>query len=77
MDRKDKTLIHVDNPEISFIKIVHLFHPQDIPIETIHSSAVVSPTAEIGTNVHIGPHVVIEENVSIGDGVRIYAGTFI
>jgi len=77
MDRKDKTLIRVDNPAISFIKVVHLFHPQDIPIETIHSSAVVSPTAEIGTNVYIGPHVVIEENVSISDGVQIYAGTFI
>jgi UDP-3-O-[3-hydroxymyristoyl] glucosamine N-acyltransferase len=77
MDRKDKTLIHVDNPAISFIKVVHLFHPQDIPIETIHSNAVVSPTAEIGANVYIGPHVVIEENVSIGDGVQIYAGTFI
>jgi len=77
MDRKDKTLIHVDNPAISFIKVIYLFHPQDIPIESIHSSAVVSPTAKIGPNVHIGPHVVIEENVSIGDGVQIYAGTFI
>ena len=28
MDRKDKTLIYVDNPAISFIKVVHLFHPQ-------------------------------------------------
>ena len=77
MDRKDKTLIYVDNPAMSFIKVVYLFYPQDSPIEMIHSSAVVPPTAEIGTNVHIGPHVVIEENVSIGDGVQIYAGTFI
>ena len=77
IDRKDKTLIHVDNPAISFIKVINLFYPQDISTESIHHSAVVSPTAEIGTNVHIGPHVVIEENVSIGDDVQIHAGTFI
>ena len=72
MDRKDKTLIHVDNPAISFIKVIHLFHPQDTLIEVIHSSAVVSPTAEIGANVHIGHHVVIEENTTIQSGTVIH-----
>ena len=77
IDRNEKTLIHVENPAISFIEVVHLFHPQEPPSEQIHSSAIISPTAKIGKNVHIAAHVVLEENVCIGDGVRICAGAFI
>lgn len=77
VDRNEKTLIHVENPAISFIEVVHLFHPQELPSEQIHSSAIISPTAKIGKNVHIAAHVVLEENVCIGDGVRICAGAFI
>ena len=77
VDRNEKTLIHVENPAISFIEVVHLFHPQEPPSEQIHSSAIISPTAKIGKNVHIAAHVVLEENVCIGDGVRICAGAFI
>ena len=77
IDRNEKTLILVENPAISFIEVVHLFHPQEPPIEQIHSSAIISPTAKIGKNVHIAAHVVLEENVCIGDGVRICAGAFI
>ena len=77
VDRNEKTLIHVENPAISFIEVVHLFHPQEPPSEQIHSSAIISPTAKIGKNVHIAAHVVLEENVCIGNGVRICAGAFI
>ena len=77
VDRNEKTLIHVENPAISFIEVVRLFHPQEPPSEQIHSSAIISPTAKIGKNVHIAAHVVLEENVCIGDGVRICAGAFI
>ena len=77
VDRNEKTLIHVENPAISFIEVVRLFHPQAPPSEQIHSSAIISPTAKIGKNVHIAAHVVLEENVCIGNGVRICAGAFI
>jgi len=75
--RGDKTLIHVENPAVSFINVIYLFYPRESSIEYIHPSAVISSTTKIGENVHIAPHVVIEENVNIGDGVRIGAGTFI
>ena len=77
VDRNEKTLIHVENPAISFIEVVHLFHPQEPPSEQIHSSAIIPPTVKIGKNVHIAAHVVLEENVCIGNGVRICAGAFI
>lgn len=37
----------------------------------IHPTAIVSPEAEIGTDVFIGPYAIIGENVRIGDGTRI------
>lgn len=37
----------------------------------IHPSAVVAPSAELGTDVSIGPFVVIESDVRIGDGTCI------
>jgi UDP-3-O-[3-hydroxymyristoyl] glucosamine N-acyltransferase len=77
IEQNDKTLIHVENPAISFIEVVHLFHPQEPPSEQIHSSAIISPTAKIGKNVHIAPHAVLEDNVIIGDRVQIGAGSFI
>ncbi|MBC8256496.1 MAG: UDP-3-O-(3-hydroxymyristoyl)glucosamine N-acyltransferase [Candidatus Marinimicrobia bacterium] len=77
MDKGDKTLIHVENPAISFIEVIHLFYPQEPPKEQIHSSAIISPTAKIGKNVNIAPHAVLEDNVVIGDDVQIGAGSFI
>ena len=75
--RGNKTLIHVDNPAVSFIDVIHLFYPQNTLSEHIHPTAVISDTTKIGKNVHIGPHVVIEKNVTVGDGVQIGAGSFI
>lgn len=38
---------------------------------TIHSTAIIASSAQIGINVTIGPYVVIEDNVSIGDRTYI------
>ena len=37
----------------------------------IHPTAIISPGAQIGADVEIGPYSVIGERVSIGDGTRI------
>jgi UDP-N-acetylglucosamine acyltransferase len=37
----------------------------------IHPSAIVSPRAEIAADVSVGPYVVIEEDVTIGEGCEI------
>ena len=44
---------------------------------TIHPSAVVSPSAQIGEDCFIGPYSVIGDEVSMGDGVRIESHTVI
>jgi UDP-N-acetylglucosamine acyltransferase len=42
-----------------------------IPLDQIHLTAVVDPTAEIGPNVVVGPYAVIGPNVVIGEGSHI------
>jgi len=37
----------------------------------IHPTAIISPGAQIGTDVEIGPYSIIGERVSIGDGTRV------
>lgn len=39
----------------------------------IHPSAVVSPDAVVGADVHIGPYAIVEDNTVIGDGCHIDA----
>ena len=40
---------------------------------SIHPSAVISPTAQLGENIEIGPFCVIEDNVTLGDGCRLHS----
>ena len=42
-------------------------------MSAIHSTAVIAPTAELGAGVSVGPYVVIEDDVIIGDNCRIDA----
>ena len=53
INRGDKTLIHVENPAVSFIDIIHLFYPQESPIEHVHPNAIIPDTTKMGKNIHI------------------------
>ena len=44
---------------------------------TIHSSAVIGKDVTLGERNEIGPHVVIEDRVTIGSGNRIFAGAYL
>ena len=77
INQKKKTIIRVKNSALSFIDIIHMFHPIKKSFSGIHPSAVIDKNTKIGKNVEIGPHCVIENAVKIGDSVRIRAGTFI
>ncbi len=51
--------------------------PVSRPAPGIHATAVIHPRARIGENPSIGPHVVIDEGVTMGDRCVIHAGVFI
>ena len=61
--------IYVENPYLAFLKVVTLFDkgPMERYPRKIHSTAVISESASIGSEVSIGAYAVIGDNVVIGD----------
>ena len=74
-----KALIQVANPTLAFDQAVKYFGPPARPfIPGVHPTAVVAESAQFDrSKVQVGPHVVIEDDVVIGDGSIIHAGAFI
>jgi UDP-3-O-[3-hydroxymyristoyl] glucosamine N-acyltransferase len=69
-----------DNPSQAFQKVVEAFHANATELtgfKNIHQTAVVDPSATIGSNVQIGPHAVIDKDVKIGNNSFIGAGCYI
>ncbi len=73
-----KAWIISDSPNIAFSKAINFFAPP-LPayLPGIHPAAVVSKSARIPETCHIGPCVVIEDGVELGENTKILAGTFI
>jgi UDP-3-O-[3-hydroxymyristoyl] glucosamine N-acyltransferase len=66
-----------DNPHAVFAKVAQLFDTTPPVASGIANTAVVAPSANIGSDVSLGHNVLIEENVVLGDGVVIGANTVI
>src|ERR1700676_1896286 len=65
--------LRVEDPYLSFAHALELFHQPQRYAPGVHATAVVHPTAKIRRGAHIGPYVVIDENVEIGDGAGLLA----
>ncbi|MBM3198063.1 MAG: UDP-3-O-(3-hydroxymyristoyl)glucosamine N-acyltransferase [Chlamydiae bacterium] len=68
-------LIH-PNPSLAFQKAVEFFlltSCRDTGFIGIHPTAVIHPSAVLGSDVQIGPCVSIDQGVVIGEGTRIYS----
>lgn len=75
-----KNFLISDNPSRTFQKIAEilLFSQNHVSgFEGIHETAVIHGTAQIGVNVSIGPHAVIDQGAVIGDGSVIHASVSI
>ena len=71
------TSIVIDNPYLYFAKVSQLLNPNKILKKEIHKSAIIHPSCKLGQDIYIGPNVVIEQNVSLGDEVVIHAGSIV
>ena len=69
----DRTLIEVANPKLAFAQIGAALHPTDRE-PSIHPTAVIADTADIGLTTYIGPHVTVGEYVTIGDHCVLHPG---
>ncbi|MBN8568398.1 MAG: UDP-3-O-(3-hydroxymyristoyl)glucosamine N-acyltransferase [Ignavibacteria bacterium] len=65
-------LIKSQYPQKDFIKIIHLFDIKKQNKNSIHAQSVVSSSARVGQNVHIGPFSVIGDHCVIGDNCYIH-----
>lgn len=71
-------LVSVADPADALRRILVHFNPpiRQSPAE-IHASAVVSSDAQLGEEVSVGPHAVIEPGATVGDRSEIGAGCYI
>jgi UDP-3-O-[3-hydroxymyristoyl] glucosamine N-acyltransferase len=65
-----------EHPRSTFVKILTIYFKKIWPIK-IENSAVIHPTAKIGSNCYIGHHVIVEENCVIGNNNVILHNTAI
>lgn len=65
------------DPRLLFAEAIAVFYQPFRPIPEVHATAIIDPSAEIGKDVYIGPHVVIQAGVKIGDGVCIHPNVVI
>ncbi|MEG4860805.1 UDP-3-O-(3-hydroxymyristoyl)glucosamine N-acyltransferase [Microcoleus sp. K1-B6] len=76
-DDRNIAWIAAADPRLLFAETIAIFYQPFRPASEIHPSAVVHPSAEIGENVYIGPHVVIQAKVKIGSNVCIHPNVVI
>jgi UDP-3-O-[3-hydroxymyristoyl] glucosamine N-acyltransferase len=73
-------MLRSKNPYLAFARAINLFYKTPAYQPGVHPTAVIAPSAKIGTDPHIGAYVVIEDEVEIGDNavllphVVIYRG---
>jgi UDP-3-O-[3-hydroxymyristoyl] glucosamine N-acyltransferase len=66
-------MLRSKNPYLAWAKAIELFYQPPSYTPGIHSTAVVHPKAKLGKNAHLGPYVVIDEDVVIGDNAVLLA----
>lgn len=71
------TLIKVDNAYESLAKLLSIYESSKPKRTGVDSLAYISPSAQLGENVYVGPFAYIGDNVIIGDNTQIYPHTYI
>lgn len=77
---ENRNFLIVENPSLAFQMTAEAILGKGRSVtgfKGIHSTAVIHPTAKIGSNVTIGPFAVIDEDVSIGNDTVINAHCYI
>jgi len=66
-------MLRAKNPYLTFARAIELFYQPPAYEPTVHSTAVIHPSAKIGARAHVGPYVVIDADVQIGDDAVLLA----
>lgn len=71
------TLIRVDNAYEAFASLLKLVDQARPRKKGIHPTAVIEPSAKVGSDLYIGPYAYIGENCVIGDNSAVYPHGYI
>ena len=63
--------LRIENPYLAFARAIELFYQPPAYAPGIHPTAVIAPTAKVGSNPHIGAYAVIGDHVTLGDNAVI------
>jgi UDP-3-O-[3-hydroxymyristoyl] glucosamine N-acyltransferase len=72
-----KPVIHVENPKLSFSKVLEIFSPYRPYRKKMYPNVYIEKSAKLGKEVTILPFTNIMDNAEIGDGTIIYSQVFI
>jgi UDP-3-O-[3-hydroxymyristoyl] glucosamine N-acyltransferase len=72
-----KIVLEVSVPKLAFAKAAMLLAKEPAPHPSVHPTAIVAATAKVAASAFIGPYVVIEDDVTVGDGTIIEAFCFL
>jgi len=61
------------NPYLDFAYAIELFHPAPRYTPSIHPTAVIAKSAQLGDHAHVGPYCYIDENVRIGKNAVLHS----
>jgi UDP-3-O-[3-hydroxymyristoyl] glucosamine N-acyltransferase len=66
-------MLRSKNPYLDFARALEMFYQAPAYAAGIHATAVIHPSARIGTGAHVGPYVVVQEDVQIGRNAVLLA----
>jgi UDP-3-O-[3-hydroxymyristoyl] glucosamine N-acyltransferase len=61
------------DPYLTFARAIELFHPAPRYVPGVHPTAVVAPSAKIGSGAHIGPYCFVDEDVEMGRNAVLHS----
>ena len=72
------TLIRIEQIDVAIAELLARFAPpEDLPPVGVHATAVIDPSAEVASDVAIGPHVVVGAGSTIGAGSVLAANVVV
>lgn len=77
VDAPGKVVLEAENPKLAFAKAAAWLLPASAPEPGIHPTALIAPSVKISASAQVGPYVVVEEDVSVGDKTQIDAFCFL
>lgn len=75
--RDGRCVIEAARPKLAFALMAERLHPRVVREPSVHETAAVAASAELGEGCYIGPHVTVGEGARVGARSQILAGSVV